>query len=348
MSLNNQCHSQNIIAQSAENIFSDEQVVAGYSNANNQLNYNGELKSIPLNRVPLKFGDTFKQSQLEYFRLGDKTKPVIVVLGGISSSRDLVDNGEANGWWNQFIGQNSTLNPNQYQFISVNYLTSTGKEWVTTEDQADAIKQLIDALNIKSVAYFIGNSYGGLVGQAFAAKYPETVQHLICICAAHENSNISTAQRHVQRTILSEVSDKKLALKLARSLALIGYRGEKELNQRFSNKPEIINHTINFEIGQYINYNANKFAQRFDCNRYEQLSLSIDLHQVNPQDIKCKCDLIAFDSDQIVPLSKVKKLHQLINNSQLHVINTPIGHDAFLVETLKLETVFKKIIGETK
>lgn len=49
------------------------------------------------------------------------------------------------------------------------------------EDQVDDLKSLIQALNLKGRLNILGLSYGGGIGIAFAAKYPQMVKNLIAM-----------------------------------------------------------------------------------------------------------------------------------------------------------------------
>ncbi len=284
----------------------------------------------------LHYGQVLKQVTVQYLIAGNPTGPVLVVQGGISADRNLIDTQESGGWWSKLVGYEGHIDLSYYQVISINYIAPEADVLIASHDQARAVKLLLEQLSISKIHAFIGASYGGLVGQAFASLYPESLDKFVCVCAAAENNNQAIAQRAIQRKIIESVADGKKAMQLARSIALLGYRGEDELAYRFSNRPLIKGQAVSFEVINYLEHNANKFAQSFNKNRYLKLSLSIDLHQVNLSKIRCQCLFIAFDSDQIVSVNAIKNTSDAISHSNLKIIHTHYGHDAFLIEYQEL------------
>jgi homoserine O-acetyltransferase len=72
---------------------------------------------------------------------------------------------------------------------------------------------------------------------------------------------------------------------------------------------------------------------RLGAVAYRRLSESIDLHAIDPRSIRCPVTLAAADSDQLVPLADVEALAAVLPGSELHIIRSLYGHDAFLKES---------------
>src|SRR5579885_1485656 len=127
--------------------------------------------------------------------VGPANAPVIVALGGISATR------HATTWWNDIVGDGKAIDTRRYRVLGVDFIDggrrSDGRprRTVTTHDQADAIVRVLDELRIERVHAFVGASYGGMVGLAFAEKYPERIERLVAISAPHEPHPMSTALR---------------------------------------------------------------------------------------------------------------------------------------------------------
>jgi len=302
--------------------------------------------------------DNFK---VECTLWGDLSKPMVVLLGGISANRRALDCPEAeySGWWSQVVNQQSCFSPDDYSFLTFEYFVFperiTNPPLVNTSDQAQILHQILSKLSLPQFHTVIGSSYGGMVSLAFAAKFPAALEHLICIAAADYNSVKSQALRGVQREIIqlgtqcaNKQHNTKDFLVLARSLAMIGYRGESELEQRFqSSQPGQALH----QVSAYLAHNGENFAERFSGSRYIQLSRSIDFHRVDVSRIKARTQLIGISTDQMVPVRLIEKLYEKLNQNlnatcEINIIDSACGHDGFLTEGKSLNQIFKTFLSE--
>ncbi|MDC0254672.1 alpha/beta fold hydrolase [Bacteriovoracales bacterium] len=295
----------------------------------------------------LKTGEKIKRPHLFYKWEGDKDLPVIVVLGGISS--DSLVSGEK-GWWKDFVGPNGSIDTKAFSILSFDFLGGNGKSSgprnskekmsIHTEDQAKALRELIKFLGIK-VHTFVGSSYGGMVGLAFASLYPDLVEKLLVISASHYPNTRSIALRSLQRQMVSLGRSKKLGLAQARSLAMIGYRSVEELESRFGRKKS--EKGEHFLVEDYLKAKGQEFSERFHPDAFLNLSESIDLHFVEPKTIRIPSTFIGVDSDQLVFSKDIKRLSQKIKApSTFYEIKSLFGHDAFLKEVEVLGNIIKK------
>lgn len=299
---------------------------------------------LELQQVRLFHGGTLSKAIVKYKVFGNEAGPAVVILGGISADCNVCSSKEASGWWSEITARSGAIDAEKYRIISVEYVAPEENLLISSLDQAYFVKEVINNLGIEKLSAFIGSSYGGLVGMAFASRFPDLLDCLITVCAANESEAKAVQDRVIQRNILKQVSDKTLAVELARSIAICGYRGSEEFGTRFSNKPEIDGQNTKFAIESYIEHNTKKFAKRFDANRYLKLSESIDLHDVDLKTIECDCLLIGFDSDQIVSQTKLYETSKTINAATLEIVRTPFGHDAFLLEQKKIGDLIKSYL----
>ena len=74
--------------------------------------------------------------------------------------------------------------------------------------------------------------------------------------------------------------------------------------------------------------------------RFLALSLSTDLHRVDPSRITTPTTLVAAEGDTIVPREQIVALAAgLAGARELVELHTRVGHDAFLVETTKVSAI---------
>ena len=86
------------------------------------------------------------------------------------------------------------------------------------------------------------------------------------------------------------------------------YRSHEEFGQRFDSAPSHVNGRAHFPVEEYLDARGAEFATRFSSEEYLALSQAIDLHRVDPADVKVPTLLVVFESDQLVPIAQVQDL----------------------------------------
>lgn len=292
---------------------------------------------------------------VRYLWAGAAGAPTVVVQGGISADREVCAAGDhaAAGWWEDLVGDGRALDLTRYRVLSIDWLTATelGASAVASEDQADAIAALATALGVGRIHAFVGASYGAMVGLAFAARHGERLGRLLALAGAHRPHPLATAQRSIQRGILRlglESGHVDEAVSLARQLAMTTYRGVDEFAQRFAGDVEEIDGRLQRPVESWLAHAGRRFVQRFDARRYLCLSESIDLHSVDPRQVRVPVSLIGFASDRLVPLADLCALQRELGaGAELAVIDTPYGHDGFLKETARVAPLLRQALNES-
>lgn len=300
-----------------------------------------------------KYGHGAGQVDVRYQWTGAPDAPTIIVQGGISADRHVTGTEGKPGWWSELVGHDQAIDLANCRVLSIDWLTSADFDnrprAISSEDQADALAGLVDALGIGRVAAFVGSSYGAMAALAFAARHPDKLDKLVLLAGAHRAHPMATAQRAIQRQILrlgqasGQINE---ALSLARQLAMTTYRGSDEFARRFDGAPDYREGRFHFPVEDYLEHAGRSFVQRFDLERFLALSESIDLHDVAPESINVPATLIGFPSDRLVPLADLCELQRRLRGSAtLEVVDSPYGHDAFLKETNKLAPLLRQAIS---
>lgn len=291
-------------------------------------------------RIAPKYGRGPVAVTLRYLWHGAPGAPTVIVQGGISASRDVCAIGATAGWWDDLVGRGCAVDLDRCRVLSIDWLTAgdlDGASAISSEDQADALAALLDALGVERAQAFIGASYGAMVGLAFAARHASRLDRLVAISGAHRAHPLATALRAIQREIVRggiASGDVDAALGLARQLAMTTYRGADEFAERFDAEPEFRDGRFHFPVEDYLGAAGRKFVARFDAARYLSLSESIDLHRVDAAAVRVPCDIVAISSDRLVPSSDLRALADAVAAPvRYHEIDSRYGHDAFLKET---------------
>ena len=277
--------------------------------------------------------------------IGPKTGTLIVAAGGISADRLAADSSEGPGWWGWIIGAGAPIDIARHRLLTFDWLPGPGADTVatiTTDDQARLLALVLDHLNEPKIGAFVGASYGGCVGLAFAERFADRLDQLVVISAAHRAHPAATAWRGVQRRILQLGldADREIeAVALARELAMTTYRSAEEFETRFGDHtaPDLAGDP--YPVCDYLIARGQDYAAAVRAHRWISLSDSLDRHAVAPERIQARTTVIGFTSDRLVPLADSRELAaRLPNLDRLIEAPSPYGHDAFLKE--------RAVIGE--
>lgn len=279
--------------------------------------------------------------------VGPEGAPLVIALGGISAGRNVTALPDGTpGWWDDFVGPKHPVDTTRYRVLGVDWLDAPSP--VTTEHQADAIAALLDHLGTPHLHAFIGSSYGGMVGLSFAARHPSRVARLVCISGAHESHPMATALRALQREAVQlglATGEPGRGLALARGIAMTTYRTVEEFAERFSNEAQPSDQGRRFPVQEYLDAQARRFIARFTPERFLSLSLSLDLHRVDPARISVPTTLVAVAEDTLVPLWQMEALRAAIAGPvTLDVIHSRYGHDAFLKEVGPIGLILRRAL----
>ncbi len=304
--------------------------------------------------------------QLAYQTWGNLNKAgnnAILVVHALSGSANL------DSWWPDLLGADKPLNPERDFVICINLLGScygssgpasirpnSNEVWkidfppLSIRDQVRAQAALIKHLGIKKLHSIIGPSLGGMIALEWALLEPELVSSLILIATTAQHSAQAIANSSCQRAAIrldpkfnngyytaDQAPENGLAL--ARQMAFITYRSDREFSERFKREPGA---EQPFAIQDYLLYQGRKFTERFDANCYIRLSECMNSHDIGKnrngvvsalQSIQQPTLVISLEHDQLYTFTEQALLAEHIPNATHQLINTRYGHDGFLIES---------------
>ena len=191
-----------------------------------------------------------------------------------------------------------------------------------------------------------------MVGLAYAERFPSDLERLVIISAAHESHPLATGWRSLQRKIVRlgrDAGQLNEALEIARGLAMTTYRTADEFSDRFRGVGTLSSDGYRFPVDSYLEHHGRKFAADFNPTRFSvcrNLSISIEWY---PQKSSCQQRLIGVTSDTLVPPWQTQQLAaQLSGPTDVHIIDSLFGHDAFLKEVQKIGAMIQNAISVQK
>lgn len=288
-----------------------------------------------------------RKLRLQYELVGPAGAPVVFVAGGISAHRHVAANAadaEA-GWAQGLLDAGRTLDPTRVRVLAFDYVGADGgiDAPIDTADQADAVALLLDALGIDVLEAYVGYSYGALVGLQLAARHPQRLRRLVAVSGAHRPHPYAAAWRALQRKAVAlgqlQCADEQ-GLSLARQFAMLSYRTPEEFEERFDAPATVRNGHVRVAAEDYLDAAGAKFVARVSPTAWLRLSESIDLHRVDPAQVRVPTLVVAVDGDRLVPMSDAVALVEGMGpGGRLRVLRSPYGHDAFLKETDRIDAL---------
>jgi len=311
-------------------------------------------------RLSLHHGGSLDQPSLAWRLAGKPGAPVVLALGGISAHRRVFDTEQPRaGWWCEIAGPGRALDSTRLRILGIDYLGGSGESTAPTAggvfpslssyDQAEALLQLLDHLQLARLHAIVGASYGGMVALAFAERFADRVQQLLVISAADRTHPMSTAWRSVQRRALRfalSAGHATEGMELARALAMATYRSPEEFAARFSQPPRQIDGRFVFPVEEYLFARGRDYAARYRAESFLCLSESIDLHAIDAARVATPTTLVAVREDQLVPIGEMRALAARLPDARLHELSSLHGHDTFLKDAAALQPAFAGLYGD--
>lgn len=311
-----------------------------------------------LEDVEIELGPAFRLASGEplsdhTFRIrliGPQGAPVIAVAGGISAGRRVADARDGPGWWSAIVSEGGAVDLRRFRVVGFDFLPGDEKEalTVTPDDQARALRMALDAVGVRRLHGFIGASYGGVIGLAFAALFPESLDKLCVISAAARPHPMATALRGVQRRIIllaSEAGRPQEGVALARELAMTTYRTAEEFRARFESAPLGPRAGDSYDVCGYLRARGEAYAALMPAARYLTLSDSLDRANIDLARIAADCLFIASRTDRLTPAADTEAASRgVTGRSSYLAIDSLVGHDAFLCDTDKFADQLKSFI----
>lgn len=252
-----------------------------------------------------------------------------------------------------------------------------GRTWgsrfptVTVRDTVVAEQYLADALGIDAFACVIGGSMGSMRSLEWAATEPDRVRRLFLLAgpAASTADQIGWASPQIQAITGDphwhggDYHDTPegpwRGLGVARRIAHLSYRSGYELATRFGRDPQPGEDPLDggrYAVESYLDHHAHKLVHRFDAASYVRLTQAMNHHDVGRDRggvtaalsrVSARTYVAGVTSDRLYPLADQQELADGIPRADpLKVIDSPYGHDGFLVETPTVARLLAELLDE--
>ena len=267
-----------------------------------------ETGIVKIGSLTLESGIVLDQIQLVYEWTKRNRAPVVLVSHPLTDDHKVIGNEENPGWWSGLIGEEKSIDSNDFSIISFNVLGGcagstgplsinrrTNKPYgdtfpeITIRDMVHAERKALSVLGIDRLHTIIGGGLGGMRVLEWGILYPNDMDLLIPIAATP-----SGPTQHLVRTKIGKEFDLSSYSTLLRAMNT---------------------HDIGRGRG-----GAEDSAKK----------------------IGAKTVMLAFTRDLISPPDVIRSFSHLLSNSSFCLINTKFGHDGYFTEYEKWGLLIKQ------
>ena len=312
---------------------------------------------------PLEAGGVLPELTIAYHTYGKLNAAkdnVIWVCHALTANSNVAD------WWAGLFGAGNIFDPTEYFIVCANIIGScygstgprsinpaTGKAYaldfpmVTIRDWAEAHDLLRKHLDIEEISLCIGGSCGGHQVLEMAYLLRQRIKKMaLLVTSARETAwaiAIHEAQRMAMQADPTFYEDKDTGgaagMRAARGMGLVTYRTFEAYQNGQTDTDEKIK---DLKSASYIQYQGRKLEKRFYAQCYWFLSKALDSHNMGRgrggsekalAELNMPALVLSIDTDLLIPPSQQRFLTAHLPKVEYHALNSPYGHDGFLVET---------------
>jgi homoserine O-acetyltransferase len=246
---------------------------------------------------------------------------------------------------------------------------------VTIRDIVRTQAAVADHLGVSRWLGVVGGSFGGMQVLEWGVMYPERMRALVPIATTTAASAWQISFSRVGRLAIqldpkwrggdyyeaAPGDGPHAGLALARMIAHITYRSDAVYEAKFGRDAleqlEEFAMEQRFEVEGYLDYQGDKFVRRFDANSYLRLNKAMDLHDVGRnrggparalRRVTAQTLNLSISSDTLYPRHQQEATHVglLDGGAPSHhvTVDSPHGHDGFLIETESVGAVLEDFL----
>lgn len=299
-----------------------------------------------------------------YGKLNSDRSNVVWICHALTANSDAAD------WWSGLVGEGKAIDSKDHFIVCANILAScygtsgplttdprTGQPYFSTFPQV-TIRDMVKAhillrkhLGIDKIKLCIGGSMGGYQVMEWAVMEPSVIEKIGLVATSARESAwgiaIHTAQRlaieadHTWKEMRAAAG--AAGLKAARAIGMLTYRNYGSFVRTQTDEDD--NKLDGFRASSYIDYQGDKLVKRFNVYSYWLLSKAMDSHNLARgrekledvlSSIKIPALVVGISSDQLCPVSEQKYITKHLPSAEFYEIDSPYGHDGFLIEWEKL------------
>ena len=295
--------------------------------------------------------------ELSYQIFGKKlfSAPIVLVNHALTGNSNVTGK---EGWWSALIGDGKCIDTKKYTILSFNipgngydkFVIDNYKDFVAG-DIAHIFLNGLKQLEINALFAVIGGSLGGGIAWEMAVLNPDLITHLIPVASDWKSTDWLIANCQIQEQFLV---NSKQPVHDARMHAMLCYRTPESFKERFKRST---NEDLQvFNVESWLMHHGEKLQERFQLSAYKlmnQLLKTIDVTRggnanfLKLQNSDTNIHIVGVDSDLFFTAKENKETFKQIAQANSNVtygeIQSPHGHDAFLIEFEQLQKLLNGV-----
>ncbi|THB81675.1 MAG: homoserine O-acetyltransferase [Desulfobacteraceae bacterium] len=334
--------------------------------------------------------------------LNSQKDNVILVLHALTGDSHVAGYYQAQdpkpGWWDIMVGPGKGIDTDHYFVVCSNIIGScmgsTGPASINPEttqaygmdfpmitmgDMVRAQKALMDHLGLDRVLCVVGGSVGGMQALEWCVRYPDMVGSAVILASTTRHSALAIAFNEVARqSIMADPNWNQghyytgakpdMGLAIARMIGHITYLSDESMRMKFGRKLQNKS-ALSFEFGaefqveSYLQYQGNKFIERFDANSFLYITKAADYFDLAKDHgngslakafsaMKSRFLVVSYTSDWLYPTYQSKEMVKAMKKNDLDVsfceIDAQWGHDAFLLPNPRLSDMIRGFLRSAR
>jgi homoserine O-acetyltransferase len=243
---------------------------------------------------------------------------------------------------------------------------------VSIRDNVRAQAKLLDSLGVRKLRLAMGGSIGAMQSLEWSILYPERVRRALVIAVA-PLSAMGLALNHLQRQAIqhdpewlggryAQQRQPRRGLSLARQVGMMSYKSCELFDERYGRRPNRGGEDPwgaesreggliggRFDIAGYLDYQGDRFVERFDANSYLAILRTMDTWDplrgyASASEafgrIQAQLCFVGISSDWLFPADTVRRFAEAMRaagaQADYREMISAHGHDAFLAEQAEL------------
>ncbi len=268
---------------------------------------------------------------------------------------------------------------------------ATGKPYgsafpeITIGDIVQVHRALVRQLGFTKIAAVIGGSFGGMQAMEWAIRYPQDMEKCVLIASAASLNTQALAFDIVARHAIIQDPNwhqgdyydgarPVAGLANARRLAHITYLSQDSMDKKFGREKREewlhrgkdfhtqVRHDFKtyYQIESYLEYQGQKFVQRFDANSYLHITRAMDAYdpaetfgslEAAVRHLQCKLLMVSLSGDWLFTREQAGRFVKACLSEGKEIsychLHAPAGHDAFLTHIDELKCVIRAFLTAT-
>jgi homoserine O-acetyltransferase/O-succinyltransferase len=312
--------------------------------------------------LQLELGGSLKTVRVAYSTYGQlnaQKDNALVVCHALTGSSSV------SSWWADALGAGKMLDTDKYFIVCANVLGgcygSTGATSINPEtnlsygaqfpeitigDMVRVQAKLLEHLRVRQIRAVVGGSMGGMQALEWLRAFPERVGAGVIIGAPPRHSAWGITFNHLARMAIQGDPDFKQGkyahqpqgLALARAITTLFFRSFESFGLTQGRRPSPEDPS-RFAMETYLEHQGERLLERFDANSYITISKAMDRFDVSGEqlaEIAVPMLCIGISSDMLYLPAECRDIAETVQNGTYWELNSPHGHDAFLLETARL------------